>query len=143
MNSEEAEQVEITNEYRRMLGRRVLAWNPKIQDAAQGHSDYMSLTGDFGHFEKDPARKGPVERLKLAGYTFGGGENCAMGGFGPEGAHSGWTQSSGHHRNLLGPKHREMASAISGPYWTQNFGSGQEYEPLLPAHESSPDAKRR
>lgn len=143
VNSEEAKQVEITNEYRRMLGRRVLAWNPKIQDAAQGHSDYMSLTGDFGHFEKDPARKGPVERLKLAGYTFGGGENCAMGGFGPEGAHSGWTQSSGHHRNLLGPKHREMASAISGPYWTQNFGAGNEYEALLPARASTPDAKPR
>ncbi len=128
---EEQSQVLVTNEYRRMFGRSVLAWNPKIEAAARGHSAYMANTGDFGHYEKDPARKTPGDRLKLAGYTAGGSENCHMGDSGAEGAHSGWTHSSGHHRNLLGPGHREMASACESIYWTQNFGGGREFEKEL------------
>jgi uncharacterized protein YkwD len=132
-NGEEQEQVRVTNEYRRMLGRCVLAWNPRIQVAAQGHSDWMSLTGTFGHFETEPERRTPVDRLRLAGYTGGGSENCSLGATGAEGAHVGWLHSSGHHRNILVATHREMASAIAGIYWTQNFGAGREYE-----HELSP-----
>ena len=130
-NAEEQKQVEITNEYRRMFGRCALAWNPKIQVAAQGHSDYMANTGDFGHFEPDAKRKTPADRLRLAGYTHGGAENCSMGDTGAEGAHVGWIHSSGHHRNILEASHREMASAISSLYWTQNFGAGNEYESEL------------
>ncbi len=127
-NAEERRQVEITNEYRRLLGRRLLAWNPKIQAAAQLHADYMSRTGDFGHEQPDPRLRGPRERMESMGYAQGGGENCHMGGGGPEGAHVGWTHSSGHHRNLLQAGHREMASAVAGSYWCQNFGSGAEHE---------------
>ncbi len=130
-NAEERRQVEITNTYRAMLGRRVLAWNPKIQAAAQKHADYMSLTGDFGHFEIDPARRTPEDRLKAEGYKLGGSENCHAGDSGAEGAHLGWTHSSGHHRNLLVATHREMASGIAGPYWCQNFGAGREFEAQL------------
>lgn len=132
-NAEEREQVGITNAYRALFGRRVLAWNPKIQAAAQKHADYMSLTGDFGHFEPDPARHSPADRLKAEGYKSGGSENCHMGDSGAEGAHLGWTHSSGHHRNLLVESHREMASGISGPYWCQNFGAGREFEAQLGA----------
>jgi uncharacterized protein YkwD len=127
-NAEEEKQVDVTNEYRRMFGRCALAWNAKIQTAAQGHSDYMANTGDFGHFESDPKRKTPADRLRLAGYTHGGSENCSMGDSGAEGVHIGWCHSSGHHRNILEASHREMASAISSVYWTQNFGAGNEYE---------------
>jgi uncharacterized protein YkwD len=130
-NNEEQRQVIVTNEYRRMFGRCALAWNPRIQEAAQGHSDYMSLTGEFGHFEKDPSRHAPVDRLRLAGYNGGGSENCSLGDSGAEGAHLGWTHSSGHHRNILTPTHLEMASAVAGVYWTQNFGSGREFEAQL------------
>lgn len=126
---EEQRQVEITNEYRMMLGRRALAWNPKIQEAARGHSDYMAATGNFGHFEEgDPQRRTPFDRMRLVGYEQGVSENCHMGGGSPEGAHDGWVHSSGHHRNILMPGHREMASGLSGVYWTQNFGVGAEFE---------------
>jgi len=130
-SSEERAQVLVTNAYRSMLGRRVLAWNPRIQAAAQKHADYMSLTGDFGHFEPDPKRYSPADRLKLEGYTLGGSENCHAGDSGAEGAHLGWTHSSGHHRNLLDASHREMASGLAGPYWCQNFGAGREFESAL------------
>lgn len=125
---EEQKQVEVTNEYRRMFGRCALAWNPRLQEAAQGHSDYMAETGEFSHFEKDPTRKTPFDRMKLAGYKAGSSENCYQGGGSAEAAHAGWMQSSGHHRNLLMPRHRELGSANAGVYWTQNFGAGNDYE---------------
>lgn len=120
----EREQVRITNEYRVMFGRCALAWNAKLELAAQGHSDYMANTGDFNHFEKDPARKTPFDRMKLAGYPRGDGENLAMNGGDPKSAHDGWCHSSGHHRNILDAGHRDMASALTSNYWTQNFGVG-------------------
>lgn len=124
----EREQVRITNRYRAMFGRRSLAWNPKVQAAAQGHSDYMANTGDFGHFEKDPARRTPSDRARVEGYNSGVSENCAMIGGDPQAAHDGWTQSSGHHRNLLMASHREMASGLASNYWTQNFGADRAFE---------------
>ena len=128
--SGEQTQVKITNAYRRQMGRRALAWNPLIQAAAQDHSDYMSRTGDFGHFEPDPERKRPGDRMRRRGYTMGMSENCAMSG-GAESAHVGWLHSSGHHRNILLQGHREMASALAGPYWTQNFGTARDFEAEL------------
>jgi uncharacterized protein YkwD len=125
-SSEERAQVEITNEYRAMLGRRVLAWNPKLEAAAQRHADYMSTSGELGHFEPDPARHAPEDRMRLEGYAAPGGENCCTSNGGAEGAHAGWVQSSGHHRNILAPAHREMASAVSGSCWTQEFGDASE-----------------
>ncbi|MEM7307382.1 MAG: CAP domain-containing protein [Planctomycetota bacterium] len=127
----ERKQVDITNEYRLMFGRRALAWNPKIQAAAADHSDYMSRTGDFGHFEPDPETKTPGDRMRRRGYTMGASENCHAGGGDPMGAHVGWLHSSGHHRNILVEGHREMASALSGRYWTQNFGAGWKFEAEL------------
>ena len=124
----EAEQVRITNEYRVMMGRLALAWNPQVQAAAAMHSDYMADTGDFGHFERgDPKRRTPGDRMTLCGYASGAGENCYMGSAAPRSAHDGWLHSSGHHRNILAPGHREMASGVVGNYWTQNFGWGTGY----------------
>ena len=110
-----------------MLGRPLLAWNRKLQLAAQKHGDYQSTTGEFGHFEREPARRSPVERLRAEGYTGGGGENCHMGDSGPEGAHVGWIHSSGHHRQVLSERAHELGVGVSGSYWTQNYGDGTEW----------------
>lgn len=132
-NSEERAELAITNEYRRLLGRALLAWNRKLQISAQRHADYQSLTGEFGHSEQDPARRGPVERMRAEGYKSGGGENCHMGDSGAEGAHQGWIHSSGHHRQILSEGAHELGVAISGSYWTQNFGDGSEWNAEKPA----------
>ncbi|MFN9785523.1 MAG: CAP domain-containing protein [Planctomycetia bacterium] len=129
LSVEERDQVAITNEYRVMLGRRALAFDPRLQSAAQGHSDWMSKVGVLSHDEDDPTRRTVAQRLRLAGYGEGGaGENCSMGRPGAEDTHVGWMWSSGHHRNLLAPGHAEMGSALSGAYWTQNFGAGRDHE---------------
>lgn len=124
----ERDQVNITNDYRVMLGRRALAWDPRLQSAAQGHSDWMSLKGILSHDEDDPRRRTVGQRTRLAGYEAGSGENCSMGRPGAMDTHTGWAHSSGHHRNLLSPGHTEIGSAISGNYWTQNFGSARDFE---------------
>lgn len=125
-SSQEIRQVEITNEYRRMLGRAVLAWNPKLQAATRKHSDEMSKLGYFSHFSPVPERRTPGQRMSLEGYGRGHGENIATNG-GADGAHVAWCHSSGHHRNLLSAGHTEMATGNLGMYWTQNFGGLREY----------------
>lgn len=117
------EQVRITNEYRFMLGRRPLLWNPRLQFAARGHSDYMARNGILSHFEdKDPDRRAPSQRARLAGYGHFQAENCSFGLPSPQEAHRAWTTSPGHHRNIVLASHTEMASSLSGAYWTQKFG---------------------
>jgi uncharacterized protein YkwD len=128
----EQKQVRVTNDYRLMFGREALVWNTRIQAAANDHSEYMSNTGDFGHFEPEPDRKGPRERMARRGYDRGTGENCHAGGGDPMGAHVGWIHSSGHHRNLLATGHRGMASGLVGRYWTQDFGKDESFQAELP-----------
>lgn len=123
----ELDQVLETNRYRAMLGRRVLAWNAKLWTAARGHSDWMSRTGRLTHFEDDPARETFEQRIRLAGYEQGAGENCAAGRDGPREVLHRWQHSSGHHRNLLYESHTELGSGQSGSFWTQCFGGGREY----------------
>jgi hypothetical protein len=126
---EEIEQVRVTNQYRAMLGRRVLAFNERLWVAADGHSEWMARTGRLSHFEDgDPERNSPEQRMRLAGYKSGAGENCAMGRMGALEALHGWCHSSGHHRNLLFESHTEMGSGQSGSFWTQCFGGGSEYK---------------
>ncbi|MCB9882065.1 MAG: hypothetical protein H6834_09760 [Planctomycetes bacterium] len=123
----EAKQVRITNDYRLMMGRHALAWNPKLQRATRSHSEEMATLGYFSHFSPTPGRENPFSRMKLEGYTRGHGENIAGGG-GAKEVHERWCQSSGHHRNILAERHKEMATGNSGHLWTQNFGGLEEYK---------------
>ncbi len=128
----EQRQVRITNDYRAMMGRRALAWNPHIQAAARVHSTYMADTGRFGHNQpENPEQRTPIDRMRRAGYALGRGENCHAGDTSPAGAHGSWVTSSAHHRNLLEKSYREMASALVGIYWTQDFGIGTDFEKEL------------
>ncbi|MEM1449227.1 MAG: CAP domain-containing protein [Planctomycetota bacterium] len=139
----EIEQVRITNEYRLMLGRRALAWDPRLQDATDHHSNYQSKWGVLTHFEeKDQEHYDLGKRTKLAGYPAGRGENCSMGRADPKGTHDAWCSSSGHHRNLVAAGHTEMASAVAGNYWTQNFGGRPVKAEDLDSESDWPAANR-
>jgi uncharacterized protein YkwD len=127
----EIEQVRITNGYRRMLGRRVLAFSPRIHEAARGHSEYMQRSGQLGHREPQPERRDVFHRLRLAGYDAGAFENLWYGRANAMGAHVSWCSSSEHHRNLLDPDVREIASGLAGAYWTQNLGHGTAFQGAL------------
>ncbi|MEC8253655.1 MAG: CAP domain-containing protein [Planctomycetota bacterium] len=124
----------ITNDYRVMFGHRPLAAVASACAGSQGHADEMSKLGYFAHMSPTPGRKTPTDRMRLAGYMFGVSENIAMTG-GAMSSHVAWCHSSGHHRNLLSPGHREIGIGANGRYWVQNFGSGDVHKshPLWPA----------
>ncbi|MBK8100929.1 MAG: hypothetical protein IPK26_27920 [Planctomycetes bacterium] len=122
----EKEQLAVTNAYRAMFRHRPLALNLKIVTAARGHAEEMSTLGYFAHFSPTPGRRTPFDRMKLAGYDFGVSENIALND-GAEASHNAWCHSSGHHRNLLSPTHREFGVGNLGRYWVQNFGGAQQY----------------
>ncbi len=124
----------ITNDYREMFGHRPLAAVPSACRGAQGHADEMSTLGYFAHMSPTPGRKTPNDRMRLAGYEFGVSENIALTG-GAMASHVAWCHSSGHHRNLLSPNHREIGIGANGRYWVQNFGSGDVHKshPLFEA----------
>lgn len=123
----------ITNDYRVMFGHRPLAAVSSACEGSQGHADEMSKLGYFAHMSPTPGRKTPTDRMRLAGYQFGVSENIAMTG-GALSSHVAWCHSSGHHRNLLSPGHREIGIGANGRYWVQNFGSGDVHKshPLWP-----------
>ena len=124
----------ITNDYREMFGHRPLAAVASACEGSQGHADEMSRLGYFAHMSPTPGRKTPTDRMRLAGYMFGVSENIAMTG-GAMSSHVAWCHSSGHHRNLLSPGHREIGIGANGRYWVQNFGSGDVHKshPLWPS----------
>ncbi len=124
----EREQVRVSNRYRNMMGRPSLTWDPLLQEAAHLHSEYQTRTGEFGHFQKIPETRTPFDRMRLAGYRGAKSENCAKGASDPAGAHANWMRSSGHHRNIIMDGHMQMASAVSGDVWTQNYGIGRSAE---------------
>jgi uncharacterized protein YkwD len=124
----EREEIRLTNEYRRMMGRRALAWDPRLQESARTHSEYMAETGDFGHLEPTHERGDPFARMQLFGYPQGISENCYAGTAVPLAAHDGWLGSSMHHRGILDTRATEMGTGMSKTYWTQDFGSDCGFE---------------
>lgn len=138
LNEGERAQVSITNTYRRMMGRNILAVNPKIHRAARGHAVEMGALGYFGHFSPKPERRTPYQRMRLEGYDAGVSENCAKTASAAD-AHRRWLHSSGHHRNILMPSHTEFGVGNAGPLWVQNFGMGDGYK----SNEHLPPPRRQ
>ena len=137
----ERDQVRITNEYRMMMfvGPNRLSTtageakfdqfvpavhiHEQLMRSARWHSEYMAKSGEFAHvIPGHPNGDSPFERMKNAGYTGNGGENIRMGSGDPRDAHDAWLHSANHHRNILTSRWRSLGSAVSGKYWTQNFG---------------------
>lgn len=127
----EREELQVTNAYRLMMGRRPLVVDLRVLAAARAHCDEMERLGYFGHISPVAERRTPYDRMRLAGYGHGGSENIATNDS-ATGAHSAWLHSSGHHRNILGEAHTEFACGQRGRLWTQNFGAGRDFERDLP-----------
>jgi hypothetical protein len=127
--ADELHQLEITNAYRAMMGRRLLLWNGSLLGSARSHSEWMERTGTFRH-EEEPGspRETPSARAKLAGYPGGAAENIFEGDTDAMKAHVSWIHSSGHHRNILSIEHTEFGAGRAGIYWTQNFGGSLDYK---------------
>jgi len=126
LSAGERKVIDLTNEYRMQLGIRPLAVNEKLVQAARKHSAEMASLGYFGHASPKPERRTPGQRCALEGYGHFRGENCASGA-GAEGAFRMWYNSSGHHRNMIGPGSTEIGVGYAGP-WTEDFGASPDLD---------------
>ncbi|VXB58459.1 conserved exported hypothetical protein [Massilia sp. 9I] len=106
-----------------------VSWNPRLGEAALGHSRDMAARRYFSHRAKDGSQ--PADRAARAGYAWQRvGENIAFGQSTPDEAVAGWLDSPGHCANIMNPSFTEMGAAYgivaekrSGlVYWTQVFG---------------------
>ena len=126
LTDSEWRQAELTNDYRRMMGRTPLVLDSRIQGAARAHSEEMRVLQYLGHFSPAPGQRTPFDRMRAAGYPTAAAENCAVGDS-PDEVHQTLLGSSAHHRNLLADHHTEFGIGQSEAYWTQNFGGGEDY----------------
>ncbi|MBI3268649.1 MAG: FHA domain-containing protein [Planctomycetes bacterium] len=130
MNAGELKQIEITNEYREMMGLRILEAHDQLGKAARLHCEWMVSTGIFAHDEDRAETRSPGDRVKRQGYSGPCGENIAMGMGDAKGAFDAWYHSSGHHRNMLYAGKRgssegwnQLGVGNVGNHWCQDFGS--------------------
>jgi uncharacterized protein YkwD len=132
----------LVNRERLAHGERPLRPNPRLESAAQGHSEEMSSGGYIGHI----GRRGgtPLSRIRAGGYLYSSrigyelGENIAWGTrwlATPRAIVAAWMTSPGHRENILDPRYRDTAVGVSphaptslargqaGAIYTQEFGA--------------------
>lgn len=109
------------NEMRLLVGLSALVIDPKLCEAARGHSRDMQEHNFFSHTSPLKGKETPSKRAAEAG-TSGGGENIYMGSTRPEDANRGWFFSPGHHKNMFRGNYRRVGLGNHGRHWTQMFG---------------------
>ena len=122
------EMLDMTNQIRRqgcrcghkkMPPQKALKWNDTLAKAAQKHAEDMNRNQFIGHYGSNGSRIG--QRVERAGYNWKSvAENVAWNMRSVQGAVSGWKNSPGHCRNIMGG-YSEMGAAKVGLYWVQVF----------------------
>lgn len=116
----EADAIAALNRLRVMLGIGAQAIDPKLCDAARGHSKDMIEKGFFAHESPVHGKETPWKRAELAGTT-ASAENIYQGSTKGEDAIKGWWYSPGHHANMMGGGKRTGVGRTDG-HFTQMFG---------------------
>lgn len=113
--------IEDLNLMRLLVGLKAVRTDPKLCDAARGHSEDMQKLNFFAHQSPVPGKRSPSDRAARAG-TSGGAENIYMGSTNPLSANKGWFYSPGHHKNMFNPGQGRVGLGNYGTRWTQMFG---------------------
>ncbi|MGB6294790.1 MAG: pre-peptidase C-terminal domain-containing protein [Rivularia sp. (in: cyanobacteria)] len=124
--------LELTNAERAKAGLSPLKLNSQLNQAAQGHSKDMALRDYYSHTGVNGSKSS--NRILATGYKFSAAaENIAAGFATPEKVVQAWMGSSGHRRNILNSKYKDIGighyflandtgDTNYNHYWTQNFG---------------------
>jgi len=131
----------LVNRERTARGERGLRVDPRLQAAAQGHTESMALGGYFEHL--GPGGQTPYDRMRAAGYISSSslgyelGENIAWGTGSlatPRAIVGAWMASPGHRANILDSRFRDTAVGVfarvpaslgggqQGGIYTEDFG---------------------
>ena len=120
--------VALHNSTRAANGLDALAISSQLNEAAQGHADWLAANNASGHTGVNGSN--PGQRIQQSGYPASGGENVAVGVLPPESkALDAWMNSPGHRSNVLNEGYRHIgvgyACRTDGPYrhfWVTVFG---------------------
>jgi uncharacterized protein YkwD len=130
----------LVNRERAGRGERPLAFNERLEHAAQSHTESMAFRNYFEH--DGPRGETPVTRMRATGYIsssrgFEVGENIGWGTLWdatPSSIVAAWMASPGHRANILDARFRDTAIGVSthppfslargqaGAVYTQDFG---------------------
>lgn len=121
LEPEESAGIRDLNRMRLLLGLSSLAIDPRLCEAAKGHSRDMVEKKFFSHDSPVPGKSTPWDRASKAGTT-ASGENIAAGTSTGAGANRMWFHSPGHFKNMFGARHRRIGLGNYGRDWTQMFG---------------------
>jgi uncharacterized protein YkwD len=112
----------LTNIERSKAGCPMLRTEPRLQTAAQLHSQDMVDRRYFNHVS--PGGTDPGKRAAAQGYPKWSGENIAMGYPTPAEVVSGWMHSPGHKANILNCQSKATGVGFDPRQnmWTQMFG---------------------
>lgn len=119
-----ANAVGLTNQYRATQGLSPVCLNSKLMRAAKVQSDWQSLINKMTH-DGPPGQAGVGERMTLQSYKWkSAAENVAVGLVTPNAVLTGWWNSPGHKKNILSDNiHMGLAYVEQGKFWTQIFGN--------------------
>lgn len=118
--ADEVEAIRDLNELRMLLGLGPVIIDPRLQDAARGHSQDMATLRFFSHDSPVAGKTTPWDRAKLVG-TEASAENIFSGSPDHRAANEAWFLSPGHHVNMFG-NHRRVGMGRCRGNWTQLFG---------------------
>ncbi len=130
----------VVNAERAARGLPPLAREPRLDAAAQGHSDDMAARGYLAH--ESPDGRGPADRVAATGYPYETlSENVASGQLSARLVMDGWMGSAPHCRAILSPDPVDLGVGLAprgrqGPAWTQLFGRQQGTPP--PSGDAAP-----
>ena len=118
--SDEIEGIRELNELRMLLGLGPVIIDPRLHEAARGHSQDMATLRFFSHDSPIAGKTTPWDRAKQVG-TEASAENIFSGSPDYRVANDAWFLSPGHHVNMFG-NHRRVGMARYRGHWTQLFG---------------------
>lgn len=107
------------NQHRAKIGVGNLTISPKLEAAAQSHSQWMHDHDVMSHYEDG---LGAGDRVTREGYRWSYvGENIANGYPNDEAVFQGWLNSPGHRANIENAVYTDVGFGRVGNYWTVIF----------------------
>ena len=114
------ELVRLVNGARARAGLRPLAWNARLAEVAEAHSEDMLKRHYFSHV--DPNRRDPFARMRAAGLEFqAAAENIAAGQTSAQAVFESWMDSPHHRENIMGRAYTEQGIGRFANHWTHCF----------------------
>lgn len=126
--------LEEINDYRRLLGLRVLRWDDRLERGAWLHADFLVDAAEITHEQPDPKWRTYLERAAHFNYPVRVFENCLRGPDDGVSAFRSWTHSSAHHRSIVSGEVTEMGAAVCQANWVQLFGLDTEFVSEIQCH---------